>query len=320
MRILITGCAGFIGYHLSLQLLQSNHIILGIDNMNKYYDIKLKKKRLLNLKKNKNFTFNKIDITDYKNLIKLKKYKIDKVINLAAQAGVRYSIKNPDEFIQTNVLGFHNILKFGKENKIKHLVYASSSSVYGDNNKKNLFIESDKISKHKSIYGFTKYSNEKMADVYNELYKMKITGLRFFTVFGKFGRPDMAIFNFVDSILKDKQVKLYNYGNNVRDFTYVGDLVKMIKLIVESNIYKRYEHEVYNLGSSNPYKVSKLIEILGEISNKKIKIKKIPSQLGDVKKTGASIKKFNKVYGKIKMTNLNEALKRYFLWHKEFYK
>ena len=227
-KILITGAAGFIGFHLSNLLLQKGYDVIGIDNMNDYYDIKLKEGRLSILNEKNNFKFYKIDLVDKKNIDYIfEKYKFDYVINLAAQAGVRYSIDNPYAYIDSNVVGFINILEACRHNPVKHLLYASSSSVYGGN-KIAPFSTEHQVDHPVSLYAATKKSNELMAHTYSHLYKIPTTGLRFFTVYGPWGRPDMAYFSFTDAILKDKPIKVFNHGKMERDFTYIDDIVEGI--------------------------------------------------------------------------------------------
>ena len=228
-NILITGVAGFIGMHVSKKFLENGDFVYGIDNINDYYDVNLKNARLNNLKKNfKNFKFSKIDISDFKNLKKIFDLnEIDYVIHLAAQAGVRYSIIKPHEYIEANIKGFLNLLEVIKDKKIKHFIYASSSSVYG-NNDDEIFAEESNTDQPLAIYGVTKKSNELMAHSYSYLYQVPTTGLRFFTVYGPWGRPDMALFIFTKSIIENKQISIYNNGNMIRDFTYIDDITESI--------------------------------------------------------------------------------------------
>ena len=247
MKILITGSAGFIGFHLSSKILSKGFKVIGIDNLNSYYDVKLKKDRNNILKKNKNFIFKKVDIKNYNALEKIfKKYKIDIVIHLAAQAGVRYSLKNPKSYIDNNISGFFNILDISKNFKIKKFIYASTSSIYGTQKKyplKEKFETSNPI----QLYAATKKSNEVIATSYNHLYKIRTIGLRFFTVYGPWGRPDMALFKFTKNILKGKPIHVYNHGKHSRDFTYVDDIVGGIFKILTSRDKKKV-NSIYNIG------------------------------------------------------------------------
>ena len=233
MKILVTGCAGFIGFHLSKHLLEENNNVIGVDNINNYYDPNLKEKRLNILKKNKKFKFCKLDICNEDKIIKVFKKRIDCVINLAAQAGVRYSLENPDAYFQSNLKGFYNILINSKRFKIKHLIFASTSSVYG-NQKLIPIDENSDITNPIQFYAATKTSNELMASSFSQLYQMKISALRFFTVYGPWGRPDMALFKFTNNILRKKQIDIYNFGKHKRDFTYIDDCVNAIKLIIHA--------------------------------------------------------------------------------------
>ena len=242
--------------HVAKSFLEKGHKVFGVDNLNDYYDVQLKKDRLKNLNaKNYNFVFKKIDITEYEKLsFFIKEQVFDIVIHLAAQAGVRYSIVNPHAYIDSNVTGFLNILEICKTNQIKHLIYASSSSVYG-NNKKKKFLESDDTNHPISLYGATKKSNELMAYTYSNLYQINIIGLRFFTVYGPWGRPDMALFKFTNSIMKNDTINIYNHGKMLRDFTYIDDVVKSIEKLVNkmlccSSFSKN--HQIFNIGSENP--------------------------------------------------------------------
>ncbi len=336
MKILITGAAGFIGFHLAKKFISKNHQVLGVDNINSYYDQKLKKDRikfLQNISKNnkkKLFTFKKISIDNYKLLSReFKKFKPDQVVNLAAQAGVRYSLLKPLEYIKSNLVGFANILDLSKEFKVKHLIYASTSSVYGGS-KKKLLSEKDSVDHPLQLYAATKRANELMAHSYSNLYHLKTTGLRFFTVYGPWGRPDMALFLFTKNILKKKPIEVFNYGNHIRDFTYIDDIVDGIfrvsskkfpqnKKIKQNPSESNCPFRVLNIGNNNPITLEKYInEVEKELNIKAIKKYK-PLQKGDVKKTHASIDKIKKLYGYKPKTNVATGIKKFVQWYKEYY-
>ena len=325
MNFLLTGSAGFIGYHLCLKLLQNGHRVIGIDNLNTYYDRKLKLARLKNLEKFKNksklnYQFYKVDICDELKLKKIfNKFKFDAVIHLAAQAGVRYSLKNPKQYIHTNLNGFFNIIENTKIKKIKKFIYASSSSIYGSN--KIPFKERDKSDKPIQLYAATKKSNELIATSYSHLYKFQTIGLRYFTVFGPYGRPDMALYKFTKNILENKKIEIFNKGIHKRDFTYIDDAVEMtVKLIDSKLIIKKHGFaSIFNIGTNNSIKLLKLIELLEKKLKKKAKKKYLPLQQGDMIKTQASTKKLFDVIGRIKGSSLNRNLDKYLDWFKKFY-
>ena len=323
-KFLITGCAGFIGFHLAKMLIKKGYFVVGIDNLNNYYDVNLKKGRLKYLKKNskKKFIFKKIDLSDEKKLKKLfKYYKFKTVINLAAQAGVRHSLVKPKSYIKSNLIGFFNILQVCKNHKIPHLIYASTSSVYG-NSKKFPIKESAETSKPLQLYAATKKSNELMAECYSNLYNMRITGLRFFTVYGPWGRPDMALSIFTRSIIKKKPVSVFNYGNHERDFTYVEDIANGITKLINSKNFSKAnagKHRVYNLGNNKPISLKKYITLIE--NNLKIKAKKIykPLQPGDVKKTHSSSNLAKKDFGFLPTTDPETGIKKFINWYKNYY-
>ncbi len=316
--ILVTGTAGFIGYHLTKKLLNSYKII-GIDNLNDYYDLKLKKDRLKNLK-HKNFKFVKCDISNKEDLENIfNKNKIDKVINLAAQAGVRYSIENPDTYINSNIIGFYNILENVKKYKIEHLIYASSSSVYGNNELP--FKENDSTDNPISLYAATKKTNEILAQVYSNLYNINCTGLRFFTVYGPYGRPDMAYFKFTKKIINKEKIQLYNNGESLRDFTYIDDIIEGIIKVLDNKITK-----IYNIGSSNPIKLLDFINLLKQtlinnnlIEDYELNIELLPKQLGDVDNTYADTENLKKDFSYKPNTNIKEGLDKFIKWYKKYY-
>lgn len=334
--VLVTGCAGFIGFHYSYKLLKlKNFKVIGVDMINNYYDIKLKKDRLLILQKsfsNKKFSFYKINITNFNSLKTIfKKNKIDYVINLAAQAGVRESLRVPERYLDYNVKGFLNILELSNLHNIKHLIYASTSSVYGLN-KKLPFSVNDTTDHPQQFYAVTKKTNELMAHVWSGLYNMRITGLRFFTVYGPFGRPDMALFRFTQNIIENKPIDLFNYGNHIRDFTYIDDIVQGIFLAMKnlpkgikknenlksSNSY--YKHRIYNLGCGNEVKLEKFVELIEKNLNIKALKNKLPMQKGDVYKTSADIKLSKKDLGYNPQTKVEVGIKNFVNWYKSYYK
>lgn len=324
MNILITGAAGFVGFHLTKIIMQnsSSDTIIGLDNLNNYYDVSLKKKRLAILNQNKNFKFYKIDIRNKKKIFFiLKKYKPKIIINLAAQAGVRYSILNPQAYIDSNISGFLNILENAAKLNIDKIIYASSSSVYGKNSKLP-FSEIDKTDNPISMYAVTKKTNELMASCYSDLYKMKLIGLRFFTAYGIFGRPDMALFKFVDLISKNKKIDIYNYGNMRRDFTYVDDLVYSIFKIVEKlkidHRNKSY-NEIFNIGNNSPSTLKQYIRFIEKFLNKKAKKNKIKIQKGDVKSTYADNNKLFKFIGYRPNTKIEKGIKIFVNWYKDYF-
>ena len=321
MNILITGIAGFIGYHLAQKLAKTNNKIFGIDNLNNYYSVNLKKDRLKELNKNKNkITFYKNDICN-KNFIKkiFKQHKFDVVVNLAAQAGVRYSIENPGSYIQRNIIGFFNILEASKEYKIKHLIYASTSSVYGDNKSYPL---NEKLNTNKplQLYAATKLANELMAHSYSSLFNLQTTGLRFFTVYGPWGRPDMALFLFTKNIINKKPIKLFNGGNHTRDFTYVEDIASGIeKIILKKNKTKK-NCNIFNIGSGKPIHLSKYLSEIEKCLKLKAKVTNLPLQMGDIVKTHGSIKKIEKFYDYKPKTDYKRGIKNFIDWYKAYFK
>ncbi len=321
MNLLVTGCAGFIGYHLSKKLQNEKKInVIGLDNINAYYDVDLKKERLKELTKNKhNFRFYKSDITNINSLEKIiKKEKINIIVNLAAQAGVRHSINKPDEYFQNNMIGFFNILEVSRKNKINHLIYASTSSVYG-NSKKFPLKENFNTDNPLSFYAATKKSNEVMAYSYSNIYKLPCTGLRFFTVYGDYGRPDMSLYKFTESLLSDKPIDLYNKGNHIRDFTYVLDVVRIIKKILQKPPKKNIPHEIYNISSEKPKELKHFLKLIENNINKKFRINKLPMQKGDVHKTHGSMNKLKKKINIKPKTKIDEGIKNFISWFKKYY-
>ena len=314
MKILITGAAGFIGFNLANFLLKkSNHKIIGIDNLNDYYSISLKKKRLEVLKKFKKFNFFKIDINNKKHVEEtFKKNKFDIVFNLAAQAGVRYSIDNPAAFVDNNILGFYNILDMSIKYKVKKLLYASSSSVYGDSNKFPLK-EDQKIAP-KNIYGLSKKINEEISQVtalYNDI---QLIGLRFFTVYGEWGRPDMFMMKYLkSSYYKNNKFYLNNYGKHVRDWTYVIDICQILNLLIK--VKSKKKHVVYNICSNKPVKLMSIIDKINLLTNKKAKITKRVLQKGDIYKTHGSNTLIKKITKFKNFTNIDTGLRNTVNWY-----
>lgn len=336
--VLVTGASGFIGSSLCKRLLDEYGVqVIGIDNMNNYYDVRIKEYRLDALLKYTNFRFIKGNIAN-KELITdiFNKNKIDIVVNLAAQAGVRYSIENPDAYIESNILGFYNILEACRHNEVKHLVYASSSSVYGSN-KKVPYSTEDKVDNPVSLYAATKKSNELMAHAYSKLYNIPSTGLRFFTVYGPAGRPDMAYFGFTSKLVNNETIEIFNYGNCKRDFTYIDDIVEGVIRVMKKAPEKKVGEDglpippyaVYNIGNSNPENLMDFVEILSEElinagvlpkdydfeAHKKL----VAMQPGDVPVTYADTTALEKEFSFKPDTSLREGLRRFARWYKEFY-
>lgn len=322
MNILITGCAGFIGYHITLKLLEIPKIkVFGIDNMNSYYDRKLKNYRLNNIKKSsKKFIFNKIDICNIQNLKKnFRKNKYDIVIHLAAQAGVRASVLNPRIYMENNVLGFYNILELSQKNKVKHLLFSSTSSVYGDSSKFPLNEETN-TDHPLSFYAATKKSNEIMAYAFSNIYRLPCTCLRLFTVYGPYGRPDMSLYRFTKNIFKSKKIDLYNKGKHIRDFTYIDDTVEAIIKLIKRPSKKIIPFEIYNIASSKPESLRKYLSLIEKSINKKALIRMAGLQVGDVKKTHASVKKLIKKINYKPKTNIEEGIDKFVRWFEKHYK
>jgi UDP-glucuronate 4-epimerase len=314
--ILVTGAAGFIGFHLSKEALRLGAKVLGFDNLNEYYDVRLKLARLEILKRSGGFSFVKGDLADNAAVLSLfANRKPDIVINLAAQAGVRYSVENPRAYIDSNIVGFFNILEACRYNKIERMIYASSSSVYG-NQSKIPFSISDNVDRPASLYAATKKSNELTAYAYSRLYEIPIVGLRFFTVYGPFGRPDMAYFSFAKNILNDKPIKVFNNGDMLRDFTYIDDVViGIINLLsVAPEPYK-----IYNVGNNKPEKLTTLIEALETALGKKAQKEFLPMQPGDVYQTFADISESEKDFGFKPVTDIRTGIKKFAEWYKEYY-
>lgn len=320
-KILITGTSGFIGHALSIFLLNSkNYEVVGIDIMNDYYSVELKKARLASLKGNPDFSFYQIDIADYQSLDELfEKYQFDYVVNLAAQAGVRYSIENPRAYTESNLVGFSNILEACRHHKIKHLIFASSSSVYG-RNEKVPFSEEDRVDLPVSYYAATKKANEVMAASYSHLYNLPVSGLRFFTVYGPWGRPDMAPWLFTDAILHNRPIKVFNNGDMLRDFTYIDDIVEGIVRLIDTPPGKDLPYEIYNIGNNRPEKLADFIAAIEKACGIEAKKVNYPMQDGDVPVTYADTSKLNQAVGFSPDTNLQSGINRFVAWFREYHK
>lgn len=349
MKILITGTAGFIGFHLAKRLLNEGFSVVGLDNINDYYDINLKYARLAELgvytpnevtrqggenriyqeipfgEKISSITYDKhsfirINLEDKESLTKLfDEEKFDVVINLAAQAGVRYSIENPDSYIQSNIVGFLNILEACRYNHIKHLIYASSSSVYGAN-AKIPFSETDQVDNPVSLYAATKKSNELMAHAYSHLYHIPTTGLRFFTVYGSWGRPDMAPMLFANAISKEEAIKVFNNGEMERDFTHVDDIVEGIVRLAKAKPDANAPYQLMNIGNGNPVKLLHFIQIMEEALGKEAKKNMMPMQAGDVKRTWADVSNLNNKVNYTPNIKLEQGIAEFVGWFKEYKK
>lgn len=335
MKILITGSAGFIGFHTCLKLANQGHEVYGVDNINDYYDPKLKFNRLNELGLNeaevklfknevqsttfKNLRFARIDLVDNESIDDLfGKEQFEVVCNLAAQAGVRYSIENPKAYIDSNISGFLNILEACRNHKVRHLVYASSSSVYGEN-KKVPFETTDNVDHPISLYAATKKSNELMAYTYGHLFGFKTTGLRFFTVYGPWGRPDMAYYLFTDAIINNGPIKIFNKGEMERDFTYIDDIVNGVTKIIEKNIDSRVHYKIYNIGNNKTESLKDFIKTIEKVIGKKSIKEMHPMQEGDVKRTSANIDLLIKDYGYKPNTSIKDGLKKFVEWYKLFH-
>ena len=322
MQILITGVAGFIGYHLAQRLLVEDHQIYGIDNLNDYYDVTLKQARLEQLLSQKNFEFNCLDISHRPLVTELfKEHSFDYVVHLAAQAGVRYSLENPEAYIDSNLVGFANLLEGCRHNHVSHLVFASSSSVYGFNQKVP-FSVADNVDRPVSLYAATKRANELMAYSYSHLYQIPTTGLRFFTVYGPWGRPDMAYFKFVRAITKNKPIDVYNYGKMRRDFTYINDVIEAIVRIIPKsplNTLNQPPYKIYNLGNNNPVELKEFIEAIETALNIKAIKNFMPMQPGDVLSTYADVDELVNDIGLRPTTTITQGIKEFVAWYQEFY-
>lgn len=334
MKILVTGTAGFIGNTLALRLLARGDEVIGIDNLNDYYDVTLKQARLARVKDHKNFTDVRINIEDRAAMeATFKKYKPHKVVNLAAQAGVRYSLQNPHAYIESNILGFTNILEGCRHNGVEHLVYASSSSVYGSNTHMPFSVHHN-VDHPVSLYAATKKANELMAHTYAHLYRLPTTGLRFFTVYGPWGRPDMALFMFTKNILAGKPIDVFNHGKHKRDFTYIDDIVEGVIRTLD-NVAKpnpawssddpdsatsNAPYRLYNIGNNQPVELMKYIETLENCLGKKAQYNFLPLQPGDVPATYADIEALEQDVGYKPATTIESGIQRFVDWYRGFYK
>ena len=319
--MLITGVAGFIGYHLAKRLLEEGYDLIGLDNLNNYYDPQLKKDRLAQLINYPNFEFIKIDFTDQeKTRSFFMKQSFEQVIHLGAQAGVRYSLENPQAYIDTNLTGFLNILEGCRHNNISRVIYASSSSVYG-NNSKSPFSENDQVRQPISLYGVSKLANEAMAHTYAHLYGMQMIGLRFFTVYGPWGRPDMALFLFTKYILNRKPIQVFNQGKHTRSFTYIGDIIESIfqLIIIEKDTIKFQKNEIFNIGGSEPVKLMRFIKIIEDTLGLEANIEYLPLQPGDVKKTNSDNQKLESIIDYSPQIDIKTGIKHFIEWYKEYY-
>ena len=321
-KILVTGVAGFIGYHLAKRLLEKGYELAGLDNLNNYYDPQLKKDRLEQLINHPNFKFTKIDFTDQdKTRFFFKKQPFEQVIHLGAQAGVRYSLENPQAYIDANLTGFLNILEGCRQNNIRNVIYASSSSVYGGNNK-SPFSENDRVEKPLSLYGASKIANEAMAHAYAHLYNIQMIGLRFFTVYGPWGRPDMALFLFTKSILNGEPIQVFNQGKHARSFTYIDDIIEaMFRLIkkTEAGSTKFEKNEIFNIGGSESVKLMRFIKIIENNLGLEANIEYLPLQPGDVKKTNSDNRKLESIVGYSPQIDIETGIKHFIEWYKKYY-
>ena len=324
--ILVTGSAGFIGSALILKLLDDGHSVVGIDNHNNYYDPALKEARLERFKDHQYYTHYKEDIANRENISKIfKEYSFDLVINLAAQAGVRYSIENPNSYVQSNLVGFANILEFSKDTNVKHVIYASSSSVYGSNTKVP-FSTKDNVDHPVSFYAATKKANELMAHSYSHLFNLRTTGLRFFTVYGPWDRPDMALQTFSRALVAEDTIKVFNHGNHMRDFTFIDDIVGGLLSVVNSEIKHEKEDKIsqnwkiYNIGNSNPVNlidyISQLESCFGVMANKDF----LPMQPGDMKDTYADVSELERDLNYKPSTSVEVGVSKFVDWYKDYYK
>lgn len=321
MKVLITGVAGFIGYHFAQRLLQDGFVVFGIDNLNDYYDVNLKKARLAKLQPNQKFTFQYLDLSDRSGVSQLfQEHSFDYVVNLAAQAGVRYSLQNPWAYIDANVTGFVNLVEACRHQSIKHLVFASSSSVYGANTKVP-FAVSDSVEKPISLYAVSKKTNELTAYAYSHLYHIPSTGLRFFTVYGPWGRPDMAYFKFVKAIKEEQAIEVYNFGKMQRDFTYIDDIVEGILrvMLTPPKATNQVPYKLYNIGNNCPVELGRFIEAIEHAVGKEAKKILLPMQPGDLPSTYADIDDLIDNLGFRPATPIEDGIQQFVQWYQEYY-
>ena len=333
MKLLVTGAAGFIGAALSHRLLDRGDEVVGLDNLNDYYDVSLKEARLARLTERDGFTFVKLDVADREGMSRLfREHRFDAVMHLAAQAGVRYSIENPHAYVDANLVGFANVLEGCRHGEVGHLVFASSSSVYGANTRLP-FSEHDNVDHPVSLYAATKKANELMAHTYAHLYGLPCTGLRFFTVYGPWGRPDMALFKFTRLMLEDKPIPVFNRGEMVRDFTYIDDIIEGVVRVIDrppepdpswsgdrpdpATSYAPWR--IFNIGNSRPVKLMRYIEVLEQCLGRKAKMELLPMQPGDVKATQADTTELRNAVGYAPSTPIEEGVARFVSWYRRYY-
>lgn len=334
MKVLVTGAAGFIGFHLSQRLLARGDIVVGIDNLNDYYDVSLKQARLAQLKENPDFTFFKLDVADREGMARLfRDQQFARVVHLAAQAGVRYSIENPHAYVEANLVGFCNILEGCRHNQVEHLAYASSSSVYGANEAQP-FSEHHNVDHPIALYAASKKANELMAHAYSSLYQLPTTGLRFFTVYGPWGRPDMALFLFTKGIIEGTPIKIFNHGNMIRDFTYVDDIIEGVVRVLDNTAtpnpnwnakdpdpatsYAPYR--VYNIGNNKPVQLMDFIDAIEKAVGKTATKEMMDMQPGDVPSTCADVSALEQDVGFKPNTSVQHGIKQFVDWYREYYK
>lgn len=333
MKILVTGAAGFIGFHLAKRLLEEKHLVIGLDNLDPYYEVQLKKDRLSQLESFNNFKFVQLDLVDRESITNLfSEYRFDQVVNLAAQAGVRYSLENPHAYIDSNIIGFMNVLEGCRHNGVFHLVYASSSSVYGLNTRMPFSVDHN-VDHPVSLYAATKKSNELMAHTYSHLYNLPTTGLRFFTVYGPWGRPDMALFLFTEAILKGEPIKVFNYGRMQRDFTYIDDIVEGVVRVLDnipeaSPDWDRQDpdpstspspYKLYNIGNNNPVGLMDFIEAIEHALGKKANKEFLPIQPGDVPASYAEVDDLIEGVGFKPETSIYKGIEKFIEWFLDYY-
>ena len=323
-KVLVTGAAGFIGFHLCKRLLDRGDEVVGLDNLNEYYDVRLKFDRLKQIGGRDRFRFFRIALEDEKAVSKLSsKEAFDTVVNLAAQAGVRYSLTNPHSYISSNITGFLNILEECRQHQVRHLVFASSSSVYGANTQMPFSVH-DHVDHPVSLYGATKKANELMAHTYSSLYRLPSTGLRFFTVYGPWGRPDMALFLFTKAILEDRPIDVFNYGKMKRDFTYIDDVIESVVRVMDrvpqpDSVTSHAPYKLYNIGHNSPVELTRFIEILEDCLGKKAKKNLLPMQPGDVPETYADLDDLIRDVGFKPSTPIEEGIKQFVKWYRAYY-